>query len=95
MRRGMPETPTSWLTVVGVVDDVKLDRPMERQQNSSISLQLSKFISEGAFALAGELDRYLRFYTSCNTGILRSSWRTRFWPPSERSILNLPWSTCR
>jgi predicted permease len=56
LRRGMAETPTPWMTVVGVVDDVKLgslDRASAEQFYQPITQQA---ISEGAFASAGELN---------------------------------------
>jgi predicted permease len=56
LRRGMTETPTPWLTVVGVVDDVKLgslDGATAEQFYQPVT-QLT--ISEGAFASTGELN---------------------------------------
>lgn len=55
MRRGMPETPTPWLMVVGVVDDVKLGSPDGGTEEQFYQPVTQQVISEGAFASAGEL----------------------------------------
>jgi predicted permease len=55
LRRGMPETPTPWLTVVGVVDDVKLGSPDGATAEQFYQPVTQQVISEGAFASAGEL----------------------------------------
>ncbi|RXS98166.1 ABC transporter permease [Silvibacterium dinghuense] len=56
IRRGMPETVSPWMTVVGEVDDVKLgaadDKTMEQFYQPATQL----VASEGALASAGELD---------------------------------------
>jgi predicted permease len=55
LRRGMPETPTPWLTVVGVVDDVKLGSADGETAEQFYQPVTQQAISEGAFAPAGEL----------------------------------------
>jgi predicted permease len=55
LRRGMPETPTPWLTVVGVVDDVKLASPDGRTAEQFYQPVTQLIASEGAFASEGEL----------------------------------------
>jgi predicted permease len=55
LRRGMPETPTPWLTVVGVVDDVKLGSPDGATAEQFYQPITQQVFSEGAFASAGEL----------------------------------------
>jgi predicted permease len=55
LRRGMPETPTPWLTVVGVVDDVKLGSADGETAEQFYQPATQQAISEGAFAPAGEL----------------------------------------
>lgn len=55
LRRGMPETPTPWLTVVGLVDDVKLGSPDDTTVEQFYQPVTQQTISEGAFAPAGEL----------------------------------------
>ena len=55
MRRGMPETPTPWLTVVGIVDDVKLGSPDGATAEQFYQPVTQLTTSEGAFASAGEL----------------------------------------
>jgi predicted permease len=55
LRRGMPETPTPWLTVVGVVDDVKLGSPDSATSEQFYQPVTQQVVSEGAFASAGEL----------------------------------------
>jgi predicted permease len=55
MRRGMAETPTPWLTVVGVVDDVKLGSPDGGATEQFYQPVTQQAISEGAFASAREL----------------------------------------
>jgi predicted permease len=55
LRRGMAETPTPWLTVVGVVDDVKLGSPDGGTAEQFYQPVSQQVISEGAFASAGEL----------------------------------------
>jgi predicted lysophospholipase L1 biosynthesis ABC-type transport system permease subunit len=55
LRRGMPETPTPWLTVVGVVDDVKLGSPDGGTVEQFYQPVTQQVVSEGAFASAGEL----------------------------------------
>ncbi|RZU35673.1 ABC transporter permease [Edaphobacter modestus] len=55
LRRGMPETPTPWLIVVGVVDDVKLGSADGETAEQFYQPVTQQAISEGAFAPAGEL----------------------------------------
>jgi len=55
LRRGMPETPTPWLTVVGVVDDVKLGSLDGETAEQFYQPATQQVVSEGAFASAGEL----------------------------------------
>jgi predicted permease len=55
LRRGMPETPTPWLTVVGVVDDVKLGSADGETAEQFYQPATQQAISEGAFAPPGEL----------------------------------------
>jgi predicted permease len=55
LRRGMPETPTPWLTVVGIVDDVKLGSPDGATVEQFYQPVTQLVVSEGAFASAGEL----------------------------------------
>jgi len=56
LRRGMPETATPWLTVVGEVDDVKLGSPDGRSAPEIYQPATQLVASEGVFATAGELD---------------------------------------
>jgi ABC-type antimicrobial peptide transport system permease subunit len=51
----MSETPTPWLTVVGVVDDVKLGSPDSATSEQFYQPVTQQVVSEGAFASAGEL----------------------------------------
>jgi len=51
----MPETPTPWLTVVGIVDDVKLGSPDGGTAEQFYQPVTQQAVSEGAFASAGEL----------------------------------------
>jgi predicted permease len=55
LRRGMPETPTPWLTVVGVVDDIKLGSPDSATSEQFYQPVTQQVVSEGAFASAREL----------------------------------------
>jgi predicted permease len=55
LRRGMPETPTPWMTVVGEVDDVKLGSPDEETMQQVYQPVTQSVASEGVFATAGEL----------------------------------------
>jgi ABC-type antimicrobial peptide transport system permease subunit len=55
LRRGMQETPTPWLTVVGIVDDVKLGSPDSGTAEQFYQPATQQVVSEGAFASAGEL----------------------------------------
>jgi predicted permease len=55
LRRGMQETPTPWLTVVGIVDDVKLGSPDSGTAEQFYQPAAQQVVSEGAFASAGEL----------------------------------------
>jgi predicted permease len=55
LRRGMQETSTPWLTVVGEVDDVKLDAP-DAETTPQVYLPVPQTVAgEGVFAAAGEL----------------------------------------
>jgi predicted permease len=55
LRRGMPETATPWMTVVGEVDDVKLGSPDEETLPQVYQPVTQTVSSEGVFATAGEL----------------------------------------
>ena len=55
LRRGMPETATPWMTVVGEVDDVKLGSPDEETMQEVYQPVTQSVASEGVFATAGEL----------------------------------------
>jgi predicted permease len=55
LRRGMPETSTPWLTVVGEVDDMKLGAPDGRTVEQVYQPVTQVVASEGVFAQAGEL----------------------------------------
>jgi predicted permease len=55
LRRGMPETATPWMTVVGEVDDVKLGSPDEETMQQVYQPVTQTIASEGVFATAGEL----------------------------------------
>lgn len=55
LRRGMAETPTPWLTVVGVVDDIKLGSPDDATPEQFYQPVTQQMIAEGAFASTGEL----------------------------------------
>jgi predicted permease len=55
LRRGMPETGTPWMTVVGEVDNVKMGSP-DRETAQQVYQPVSQMVtSEGVFASAGEL----------------------------------------
>jgi len=55
LRRGMPETSTPWMTVVGEVDDVKLGSPDAETMPQVYQPVIQTVASEGVFASAGEL----------------------------------------
>jgi len=55
LRRGMPETATPWMTVVGEVDDVKLGSPDGETAQQVYQPVTQMVASEGVFASAGEL----------------------------------------
>ena len=55
-RRGMPETKTPWMTVVGVVDSVKMGSPDERTPEQFYQPIDQTPISEGDFASTGEVN---------------------------------------
>ena len=55
LRRGMPETATPWMTVVGEVDDVKLGSPDEETMAQVYQPVTQTVALEGVFATAGEL----------------------------------------
>ena len=55
LRRGMPETATPWMTIVGEVDDVKLGSP-DGETALQVYQPLTQTVAtEGVFAAAGEL----------------------------------------
>jgi predicted permease len=56
LRRGMPETTTPWMTVVGEIDDVKLGSPDAETMQQVYQPVTQSVTSEGAFATAGELN---------------------------------------
>jgi predicted permease len=56
LRRGMAETPTPWMTVVGEVDDVKLGSPDQATSPQVYQPATQTVISEGVFATVGELN---------------------------------------
>ncbi len=55
-RRGMQETKTPWMTVVGVVDSVKMGSPDEKTPDQVYQPVDQVAISEGDFATAGEVN---------------------------------------
>jgi predicted permease len=55
-RRGMQETRTPWMTVVGVVDSIKMGSPDERTPDQFYQPVDQTPISEGDFASAGEVN---------------------------------------
>ena len=55
-RRGMPETATPWMTVVGEVDSVKMGSPDEKTVDQFYQPVTQTAISEGVFATAGEVN---------------------------------------
>lgn len=55
LRRGMAETATPWMTVVGEVDDIKLGSPDEETMQEVYQPVTQSVASEGVFASAGEL----------------------------------------
>jgi predicted permease len=55
-RRGMQETATPWMTVVGEVDSVKMGSPDERTADQFYQPVDQTAISEGDFASAGEVN---------------------------------------
>jgi predicted permease len=55
LRRGMPETATPWMTVVGEVDDVKLGSPDQETALQVYQPVTQSVASEGVFATAGEV----------------------------------------
>jgi len=55
LRRGMTETSTPWMTVVGVVDDVKMASPDEETMPQVYQPVAQTVASEGDFASAEEL----------------------------------------
>ena len=55
LRRGMPETATPWMTVVGEVDDVKLGSPDQETAQQVYQPVTQTVETEGVFAAAGEL----------------------------------------
>jgi len=78
LRRGMPETPTPWLTVVGIVDDVKLGSPDDATVEQFYQPVTQLTTSEGAFASAGELSAtygYIVLHTDTPPEQLENSFR--------------------
>jgi predicted permease len=55
LRRGMPETATPWMVVVGEVDDVKLGSPDSETTQQVYQPVTQTVPTEGVFATAGEL----------------------------------------
>ncbi|MBV9563119.1 MAG: ABC transporter permease, partial [Bradyrhizobium sp.] len=55
LRRGLPETSTPWMTVVGEVDDVKLGPPDAETMPQVYQPVTQTVASEGVFASVGEL----------------------------------------
>ncbi len=55
LRRGLPETSTPWMTVVGEVDDVKLGSPDAETMPQVYQPVTQSVASEGVFASVGEL----------------------------------------
>ena len=55
-RRGMQETRTPWMTVVGVVDSIKMGSPDEKTPDQFYQPVDQTSISEGDFASAGEVN---------------------------------------
>jgi predicted permease len=55
LRRGMPETATPWMTVVGEVDDVKMGSPDAETMLQVYQPMTQTVASEGVFASAAEL----------------------------------------
>src|SRR5258706_9045378 len=55
LRRGMPETSTPWMTVVGEVDDVKLESRDAETMPQAYQPATQTVVSEGVFARLGEL----------------------------------------
>jgi predicted permease len=56
LRRGMPETATPWMTVVGEVDSVKMGSPDEKTEDQFYQPATQTALSEGVFASAGEVN---------------------------------------
>ncbi len=56
LRRGLPETSTPWMTVVGEVDDVKLGSPDAETMPQVYQPVTQTVASEGVFASVGELN---------------------------------------
>ena len=55
LRRGLPDTSTPWMTVVGEVDDVKLGSPDTETMPQVYQPVTQTIASEGVFASVGEL----------------------------------------
>jgi predicted permease len=77
LRRGMPETRTPWLTVVGEVDDVKMGSPDDRTSEQIYQPVSQVVASEGDFAQTGEL--------SANYGVIVL--RTRMAPEQMENAM--------
>ncbi len=68
LRRGMPETATPWMTVVGEVDDVKLGSPDQETAQQVYQPVTQMVATEGVFAAAGELSAVYG-YVVLRTGV--------------------------
>lgn len=58
LRRGMPETATPWMTVVGEVGDVKMHSLDSETEEQTYQPTNQAVASEGVFATTGELSDY-------------------------------------
>lgn len=98
LRRGMPETATPWMTVVGEVDDVKMGSPDEETMQQVYQPVTQTVASEGVFATAGELSA-TDGWIVCGAASTQSRWRLccarryRRSTRSCRSIMCRRWNT--
>jgi hypothetical protein len=76
LRRGMPETSTPWMTVVGEVDDVKLGSRDAETMPQVYQPVTQTVASEGVFASVGELSAATAG-SFCAAVWLRSRWKIR------------------
>ena len=76
LRRGMQETATPWMTVVGEVDDVKLGSPDEETMPQVYQPVTQTVASEGVFASCGRIERNRWAGSCCAAASLPSRWRT-------------------